>query len=270
MADDGTQDSAGKKHNQAYGSAERKRRSIAECRDTLSGDNDNGIIIKTGVSEQRSTGPRRDEKAISALSHYGCLWCRPAPASRRQRYPAVVAASLVPPRDRPRVHHTAPRGRESSSTETGRPQPPKPWKQVRTRLNENPYEALPTCSHRRNNPPNVTAHSPRGRRPDYEELLRRPLPLSPGNTCRTRAGAAVDESIKASPVGQLEASGIDLAEESDGRSEQGGDGPGYAAPRDFFCSWECAGRWNARFSPVQARHERGLRIDIAAGRVVTR
>lgn len=40
-------------------------------------------------------------------------------------------------------------------------------------------------------------------------------------------------------------------------------------PEAFFCSWECASRWNLRFSPVQARHERGLRIDVAAGRLVT-
>lgn len=39
-------------------------------------------------------------------------------------------------------------------------------------------------------------------------------------------------------------------------------------PEAFFCSWECARRWNSRFSPVQARHERGLRIDVAAGRLV--
>ncbi|CAM9106177.1 unnamed protein product, partial [Laminaria digitata] len=39
-------------------------------------------------------------------------------------------------------------------------------------------------------------------------------------------------------------------------------------PEAFFCSWECARRWNLRFSPVQARHERGLRIDVAAGRLV--
>lgn len=39
-------------------------------------------------------------------------------------------------------------------------------------------------------------------------------------------------------------------------------------PEAFFCSWECASRWNLRFSPVQARHERGLRIDVAAGRLV--
>lgn len=39
-------------------------------------------------------------------------------------------------------------------------------------------------------------------------------------------------------------------------------------PDAFFCSWECASRWNMRFSPVQARHERGLRIDVAAGRLV--
>lgn len=41
-----------------------------------------------------------------------------------------------------------------------------------------------------------------------------------------------------------------------------------ATPGDFFCSWECAASWNARFSPLQFRHERKSRIDIAAGRLV--
>lgn len=45
-------------------------------------------------------------------------------------------------------------------------------------------------------------------------------------------------------------------------------GHGFTAPHSFFCSWECAGKWNARFSPAQTRHERGLKIDIAAGRIV--
>lgn len=41
-----------------------------------------------------------------------------------------------------------------------------------------------------------------------------------------------------------------------------------ATPGAYFCSWECAARWNASFSPVQTRHERSLRIDVAAGRIV--
>ena len=39
-------------------------------------------------------------------------------------------------------------------------------------------------------------------------------------------------------------------------------------PESYFCSWECARSWNARFSPAQARYERGLKIDVAAGRLV--
>lgn len=39
-------------------------------------------------------------------------------------------------------------------------------------------------------------------------------------------------------------------------------------PEVYFCSWKCAGKWNSRYSPIQTRHERGIRIDIAAGRVV--
>lgn len=39
-------------------------------------------------------------------------------------------------------------------------------------------------------------------------------------------------------------------------------------PEALFCSWDCASRWNERFSPPQLRHERRVRIDIAAGRIV--
>lgn len=39
-------------------------------------------------------------------------------------------------------------------------------------------------------------------------------------------------------------------------------------PEALFCSWDCASRWNDRFSPPQQRHERRIRIDIAAGRIV--
>lgn len=49
--------------------------------------------------------------------------------------------------------------------------------------------------------------------------------------------------------------------------QDGGDDTTPGAP---FCSWGCARKWNDRFSPLQTRHERGLRIDIAAGRVVRR
>ncbi|CAM9227149.1 unnamed protein product [Ectocarpus sp. 12 AP-2014] len=44
----------------------------------------------------------------------------------------------------------------------------------------------------------------------------------------------------------------------------------YTTPSALFCSWGCARKWNDRFSPLQTRHERGLRIDIAAGRIVRR
>lgn len=47
-------------------------------------------------------------------------------------------------------------------------------------------------------------------------------------------------------------------------------GVDYTTPGALFCSWRCARKWNDRFSPLQTRHERGLRIDIAAGRVVRR
>lgn len=251
---------------------------VASCRGNATSHNDGGVLNDASNDynnnninnyNRRPPGSGRVDNTTSALPTRAgyCLWCRPAPAGRQHRCPAAVAADFLPCRKRHSVHHAAPHGRETAVATTGRAQPPKPWKQVRTRLKEHPY-ASSNFRHRHSNQPKADANRRRGRTPHHEEVLRSSS-LSPRNVF-IRGAAVVDEPSRANPVEQIDSPDIDFAEENDGRMKQGDGGHGCAAPRAFFCSWECAGRWNVRFSPVQARHERGLRIDIAAGRVVTR
>lgn len=192
---------------------------------------------------------KRRDKSISPTfgTHAGpCLWCSPPPAGCQQR-------------------HHAPFLRRERPT-TGRAYLPKPGKQSRTRLKENPY-ALPSYCRNPSNPRKPTRARTGGRTPDREEVPRSP-PKRSGKESNRAEIAVADESRKEQPVS--DSSEIEVVEENDRLLGRGGGDSGHTAPRAFFCSWECAGRWNARFSPVQARHERGLRIDIAAGRLVAR
>ncbi|CAM9230058.1 unnamed protein product [Ectocarpus sp. 13 AM-2016] len=85
-----------------------------------------------------------------------------------------------------------------------------------------------------------------------------PPPSPTENTSSNQAAVVEHSSSPNMPLGAREHVLFD---------QDGGD---YATPGALFCSWGCARKWNDRFSPLQTRHERGLRIDIAAGRVVRR
>ena len=221
--------------------------------------------------QPRPPGPARDEKKVTSppATRTGyCLWCTPAPAGREQRHPPAEAAHLPLRREGRNVHYAPPHGRDAT-TRTGRAPQPKPWKQPRKSTKENPY-ASPTYCRNPNNPPKATRKRLlRGRTSSDREVLQSPS-LPPRKAC-TRGAAVVHGSGRAEQQPDSSSDVEFLADEKSRVSEQqDGDGCGYTVPGDFFCSWECAGRWNAMFSPVQARHERGIRIDIAAGRVVTR
>lgn len=257
----------------------KQRRSVSRNRDSMKRDSDEGIINNTTNNNQtyqpRTPGPAQDAIASSALATQAgyCLWCKPAPAGRQQRCAGAVVANSPLRRDRHKVHYAAaPYGRQTSTKtgRIGRTPPPKPWKQPRTRLKGNPYASSSYCRNPSSPPKTMTRKRILRRQESDREVLRSPS-LSPGKVYTTRGAAVVDGSGRARPEQPPNSSSdVGFEDENDGLLEQEGGGLGYTVPGDFFCSWECAGRWNAMFSPVQARHERGLRIDIAAGRVVTR
>ncbi|CAM9912398.1 unnamed protein product, partial [Scytosiphon promiscuus] len=207
---------------------------------------------------------RADTDTDTAIAQaIDCLWCGPAPMNRRQRRQCPVP------------------GRS-----------PQRCNNFRNPENLRPY-ARPVSS------PEAAAH--------HGEFLQQPRShvsvtgrnASPSNrSCLNACGDseshtrvsrfAAGRSTSVSPFGNAvectdavvavgipgTASGLDLFRSPKDQLFDGKHrllirgGSGFTAPHSHFCSWECAGRWNAAFSPAQTRHERGLKIDLAAGRII--
>lgn len=163
-----------------------------------------------------------------------CLWCRPAPPDRRQRHLASSTST--------QTNHAPKRNGNNCAALRN--------SYAEVLLQNSRTIDINTCGQLA---PNSLGHQNKV--------------LSPGGSSRRRRSQL--NALQTAPEAGKRASGDHVVDGANGASEDTVVAAGFCvAPKAFFCSWECARRWNAHFSPVQTRHERGLRIDVAAGRIV--
>lgn len=258
------------KHERIRASADIGPPSRASLRD------DHNNIKSKRFETHRRLGRRKGGKAIAANGNAVtfaaatrssvCLWCDPSPAGeQQQRRHRVAAASRLKQRQNAR-QSAVDTASAAASAQLAR-QPQQPWQQPRRRMN-NPY------------PPSSRTYLQGSEK--YRECLR----SGKGNDVATKATVntvrtSPSDSTAASEASECQKSpseqlvqpnppgGVPPALLESALAREGGGDRVCPAPTAYFCSWGCARRWNAKFSPVQARHERELKIDIAAGRVVT-
>ncbi len=213
--------------------------------------NGTGAVPDTDAAAATAAG-----RASLASQNTPCLWCNPASAADRQRWHRVAALAKMKDHHRHDIIRQAVAYRRQGATAVRARQP----RRVGNSSSQSP-------------PPAMRQNAPRRRRSINEPLQQ--APLSPSERTFDVVAVEIDDQGQRRPLADSSQDPISFGADglsTDRRQQEQIDHLSWCnpSPGPFFCSWECAGRWNAKFSPVQARHERGLRIDIAAGRVVAR
>lgn len=211
----------------------------------------------TGAVPDTDAAAAAAASASLASQDTPCLWCNPGSAAGRQRWHRVAALAKIKDRHRHGIVRQAVACQHQGTT-TARARQPR-------RFGNASSQPPPPAMHQR---------PPRRRRRSESEPIQS-APISPSKRPSDVAAVEIDEQGHLRPLDgswqdpiSFGADGLSTAQ----RQQEQIDHLSWhnPAPGAFFCSWECAGRWNAKFSPVQARQERGLRIDIAAGRLIGR
>lgn len=204
----------------------------------------NGDESASALSNVLDDGVNRNAyRSPLAATASCCLWCNAAPADTGtplHRYGNVASTQATKPYNRMRTTTTSARHHYEDRQQPHR------------RLARDTQYPTPSQHRPHHNKPRKDIDKERG--PGTRESCdQTPFPSPLENISSSQAAGVEHSSSPNKPLGASEHVLLD---------QDGGD---YTTPDALFCSWGCARKWNDRFSPLQTRHERGLRIDIAAG-----